>query len=256
MKNKKVIFILIAAAVGVAFIYHFNREQVYTAKYYNPKSQTTVTTDFVIRKGDTIANGKFIRQSKDGNKIVEGSFVNGQMCGQWTYFFENGNMEKSLYYKNNEIVLEESFWTPNGLVKEYDMYNLFGKRAFIIYFDRKGVKSYDGFPLMEIYQYRFSHKELYHIKEDQYLKVGDTLKYEYLLANIPNTSRSFKIENLALDNNDVKRALVRKAPTKLEVKEVLTKKGINTIRAIVQYKFKDKVTPVFNDTISFEVKVN
>jgi hypothetical protein len=260
IRNKKkdifVILILIVATIVVAIIYLFNKDKVLTAKYYNPKTHTTFTTEFVVRNGDTINHGKFFRFNAKGVKIAEGVFVNGEIKGKFIHYFDNGKIKNSFFHLNNTITLEDIYYNPNGTVKEYDMYDMSGKLAFIIYFDEKGVTRYDGYPLMEIYQYKFSHKEQNNIKKDQNLKVGDTLKYEYLLANIPNAKRSFKIENLAIDNNKVKRTIIRKPPTILEVKEVLTRKGITTIRAIVQYKFKDKVTPVFNDTISFEVTVN
>jgi hypothetical protein len=77
-----------------------------------------------------------------------------------------------------------------------------------------------------------------------------------VLANIPSAKRSFKIENVGIDNSKIKRIMKQVPATEIDVEEVLTKKGINTIRAIVQYKFDDKVTPVLTDTISFDVNVN
>lgn len=87
------------------------------------------------------------------------------------------------------------------------------------------------------------------------LKVGDTLKYGYIIANIPNTKRSFKIENLGIDNSKVKRTQKHILPAEIDVEEVLTKKGKNTIRSIARYEFKDNITPVYNDTLIFHVNV-
>jgi hypothetical protein len=136
------------------------------------------------------------------------------------------------------------------------MYDEQGKEVFIIYFDEKGATKYDGYFQIETYQYKFANKKQFNITKDQNLKVGDTLKYSYLIANIPNSKRIFKIENINIDNSKVKRILKYVPPAQIDVEELLTKKGKNVIRSIVQYKFNDKVTPVFTDTLYFEVKVN
>lgn len=127
----------------------------------------------------------------------------------------------------------------------------------MISFDEYGnVKNYKGYPLMEIYQYKISNKEQFKTKTNQMLKIGDLLKYQYLIANIPTTKRIFKIENIGLDNTRVQRAIRQNPPIGIDVEEILTQKGINTIRAIVQYKFNDKKKTVINDTVSFEVEVH
>ncbi|QYS92429.1 hypothetical protein JJC04_08320 [Flavobacterium covae] len=106
------------------------------------------------------------------------------------------------------------------------MYDDFGKSFFIIYYNEKGnVTKYKGYPQLETYQYKFSHPEQFKIKEQQYLKVGDKLKYSYLIANIPNAKRSFKIENISVDNSKVKRTLKHIEPCQWDVEEILTKKA-------------------------------
>ena len=60
----------------------------------------------------------------------------------------------------------------------------------------------------------------------------------------------------SVDNEKVKRTITKKPSTGINVEEVLTKKGVNTIRAIFEYKFNDKVTPTLTDTLSFKVTVN
>lgn len=129
--------------------------------------------------------------------------------------------------------------------------------AFIVHFDKKGnVLNFEGYPLMETYQYRIANKKRFKTKIEQYLKVGDTLQQQYIIANIPNTKRSFKIENLNADEVKTKRTFKKTSQTGIEVKELLIKKGINTIRAVVKYEFNDKEKTVINDTISFKVNVN
>ncbi|WP_300566550.1 hypothetical protein, partial [Flavobacterium sp.] len=199
--------------------------------------------------------GKFVNYNEKGIKIAEGQFVDGHIKGKCFYYYDNGKTE-TIQFKNGKITKESTYYNSNGLIESYIMYDDFGKSAFIISFDEKGVRKYDGYPQLEVYQYRFSHKKQYNIKDDQHLKVGDILKYSYIVANIPNAKRSFKIENISINDSEVKRTLKHILPAQIDVEEVLTKKGKNTIRSIVQYKFNDKITPVFTDTISFDVNVN
>ena len=131
-----------------------------------------------------------------------------------------------------------------------------GKTAFVIYFDQKGVTKYDGYFQIETYQYKYANKSKFINKEVQNLKVGDTLKYSYIVANIPNAKCGFTLENVSIDNAKVKRITKKIEPCQIDVKEVLTKKGKNTIRSIVKYEFNDNLTPIINDTISFDVEVH
>ncbi|OMQ10976.1 hypothetical protein BXU01_11605 [[Flexibacter] sp. ATCC 35103] len=137
------------------------------------------------------------------------------------------------------------------------MYDDFGILDFLIRYDKLGnIKSYEGLPLIEIHQYKIANPEEFKTKIEQHLKVGDTLKQQYLIANIPNAKRSLKIENLDIDNTKAKRTFKKTSQTGIEVKELLIKKGINTIRAVVKYEFNDKDKTVINDTISFKIQVN
>ena len=137
------------------------------------------------------------------------------------------------------------------------MYTDFGKPLFIIKYDKKHiVDSYKGRPQLEIYQHKVDTVSRDYKQIKHFFKVGDTLKYSYIVANIPNAKRSFTIENVGIDNAKVKRITKKVEPCQIDVKEVLTKKGKNTIRSIVKYEFNDKVTPVFIDTLSFDINVN
>jgi cyanate lyase len=64
------------------------------------------------------------------------------------------------------------------------------------------------------------------------------------------------VESIGIDNAKVKRTITAKPPTTIEVKEILTKKGKNTIRAVVKYEFKDNIMPAINNTLSFDVDVH
>lgn len=256
IKMYKIILLLTITILSwLVVFFSFKYDKVYTLKQYFPDTKITDISHYIIRNGDTIFHGKFIQYNELGIKIAEGNFVNGHIKGKCLYYYNNGNLESVHYRENSKITSESTFYDTIGLINKYVMYDDFGKYCFTISYDEKGVREYEGYPLLEIYQYKFTHKKQYN-KTEQVLKVGDTLKYQYLLANLPNTKRSFKVENISIDNKKVKRTIKHNPPIKVEVKEVLIKKGINTIRAIVKYEFKDKITPVFKDTISFEVKVN
>jgi hypothetical protein len=256
MKRKYLsISIVIIGLIGLLF--YFNEEKVHTLKSYYPDKTTRDVSQYIIRNGDTIFEGKFTQYNAKGNKIAEGIFVNGHIKGKSTYYFDSGIIESIHYRKNVEITEESTYNYPNGKVMKYLMYDDLGILDFLIRYEEIGkAKSYEGLPLIEIYQYKIANKEQFKTKIEQYLKVGDTLKHQYLIANIPNAKRTLKIENQGVDNTKVNRTFKKTSQTGLEVKEIVIKKGINKIKTIVKYEFNDKEKTVINDTISFEVKVN
>jgi len=257
MKNKYKILLItfFVSIVWLAFFY-FRDEKVHVLKQYFPDVKITDSSEYVIRNGDTVFQGRFVQYNEKGIKIAEGNFINGHIEGECIYYYDSGKIESIHYKKNGKITLDSKFYDTTGLMNKYVLYDDIGKPSFIIRFDEKGATKYEGYFQLEIYQYKFSHKKEFSSTEDQYLKVGDTLKYKYIVANIPNAKRDFKVENIGVDNSKVKRTIKELYPTQINVEEVLIKKGKNTIRSIVQYKFNDKVTPIFKDTIYFNVNVN
>ncbi|WP_246236382.1 toxin-antitoxin system YwqK family antitoxin [Flavobacterium ajazii] len=224
-------------------------EKVYTYEEYSSSGKLISTNEYVIRDGKSVQQGKFVNYNEKGIKIAEGNFLNNEPNGKSIYYFDNGKLESIQYKKNSKIIEESTFYNTNGLIRKYIMYNDIGEPYFIISFDEKGVKEYNGTTIKEIYQSKFSNKE-------QFFKIGDVLRYGYILANIPNAKCNFKITNMNLDDLKVKRDIKHLPPTQIEVQEILTKIGKNTIKAIVSYEFEDKITPTINDTISFEIYVN
>lgn len=243
--------------LSIGIIYnHFKNETVYVLKEYNKDGQLLGTNEYVIRGGDTIMHGKFVNYNNRGIKISEGHFFEDEPYGECIYYNEDGNKEVVQFRKNSTLTLESTYYNPKGYIEKYIVFDDLGHSSFIITYDEKGVIRYDGYPQIEIYQYKFANKSKVNIKKEQNLKVGDTLKYSYIVANIPNATRSFEIENLNVPNSEVTRTLKNVPPAQIYVKEVLVKKGKNSIRSIVKYEFKDQVTPVFIDTISFDINVN
>ncbi len=226
-------------------------------KTYFPENKKILFSGYVIKKEDTVLDGKYILCKYNGIKIKSGVFKNGEEIGPVIFYFENGNIE-SIDYKNEKKISQETkYYYESGKIKRYALSDDFGSTSFIVKYDELGnIISHEGLILMEIYQYKIARQKEFKIKVNQYLKVGDTLKYHYLIANIPNAKRSFKIENLDVDNAKVKRIFTQMPPVGIDVKEILTKKGNNRIRAIVKYEFHDKEKTIIKDTLSFEVKVN
>ncbi|AEW85550.2 hypothetical protein V8245_00965 [Flavobacterium columnare] len=256
-KHKILLPLLIIVVFGaLIFIFYFKKQKVYTSKEYNSNGQLIGVNEYAVRNNDTILQGKFERYNDRGIIISKGQFLNDETYGKCFYYYDNGKIKSIYFRKSSKINLECLFYTENSLPEKYIMCDDLGKTAFVIHFDEKGVTKYNGYFQIETYQYKFSHPEQFKIKEQQYLKVGDKLKYSYLIANIPNAKRSFKIENISVDNSKVKRTLKHIEPCQWDVEEILTKKGKNTIRSIVKYEFKDKVTPVFIDTLSFDIEVH
>ena len=257
-RNKIIIAIVAVGLLSLALLFFYNKsEKVYVLKEYDTKTKITDISEYVIRNDDTVFNGKFTRYNKKGIKIAEGNFLNGHIKGKCIYYYDDGKLESILYRKTSKITQESTEYYPTRKVKRYTMFDPFGLEAFIARYDEQSnIKSYEGYPLMEIYQYPIAHNEQFKIKTNQYLKVGDTLKHNYLVANIPNAKRSLNIELLGVDNSKIKRVVKQNPPVGIEVKEILTKKGINTIRSIVEYKFNNKEKTVIKDTLTFNVEAH
>ncbi|OXG09579.1 hypothetical protein BC749_1011065 [Flavobacterium araucananum] len=231
--------------------------KVHVLKEYDAETKETTTLEYIIKDGDTIFHGKFINYNEKGNKTYEGNFVNGQIKGESIFYYDNGTIE-SVHYRKTSKILEESFYYhPNGKDMRYMIYDDLGISAFIIDFDEKGnVENYKGYPIMEVYQSKIANKEKSKTKINQYLKVGDTLKHQYLIAYIPNAKRDIRIKNMDSDYTKVKSTLKKTSQISFDIEEVLTTKGINTIIATVKYEFDDKEKTVINDATSFKIQVH
>ncbi|MCD0465070.1 hypothetical protein [Flavobacterium sp. ENC] len=253
---KKIYITGFAVLLGLIFLFfYFKDGKVHILREYSPSGKLIKTHEYIIRYGDTILQGKFVNYNEKGIKIAEGQFLANEPNGIFSYYYDNGKLESVFYRKNGDITLESTYYNPNSLITKYSMCNDSGEPKFIIEFDDKAVKRYTGYVVYPVKQYKIENKRQIEVKTGDVLKVGDVIKYDYLLANIPNTKRTFKIETEGIDNSKVKRTISKEAPTHIIVEEVLTKKGLNRIKAITQYEFTDTVTPVKNDTVSFDINV-
>ncbi|MFH7016335.1 hypothetical protein [Flavobacterium sp. FlaQc-47] len=259
MKQKyKIAFAMLFVVLIALIVFNifFHDEKLRVLKEYSPEGKLLGTNEYIIRNGDTILQGKFINYNEKGIKISEGQFIDNEPKGICSYYYDNGKIKSVYYKKNSKVDLEATYYNKEGLIRKYVMCNDFSEPKFIIEFDEKTVKMYDGYATYPVNQYKIERGKKYKINIQDTLKVGDVIKYDYLLANIPNTKRTFKIATEGIENSTVKRTITYKEPTRIVVEEVLTKRGLNRIKAITQYIFNDKATLVKNDTISFDINVN
>ena len=259
MKTKYKITLIIFSVILLGLIvllFCCNDEKTHTLKRYYTDSKETFKVEYIVRNGDTILQGKSFRYNEKGNKISECNFVNNVIRGKYIYYYDNGKIE-SIEYINDENRKAEIFWNyPNGEIEKYAFFSKYKEPIFLISYDEKGPTKYEGHTIANIHKGKLNSKKQPNFQSNQYFKVGDTLVHQYIVANIPNAKRSFKIENISIDKAKVKRTITQKPPTTIEVKEILIKKGKNTIRAVVKYEFKDKIIPAIKDTVSFNVEVN
>lgn len=258
MGNKKYKIVLFVLGILLLVVYFYLKENKNNVlKRHDSKTNLDGVYEYKIHNKDTVFHGKFTQYNENGIKKAEGNFVNGHIFGKCIYYFDNANIESVHFRKNSQITIESIWNYPNGKIRKYLKYDDFGMSSFIIYFDEQGnIKDYKGYPIMEIYQYKIANKERFKVNINQYLKVGDILKHKYLIADIPNAKRVFKIENIGIDSTKIKRKFIKKPPVEIDIEEILIKKGVNKIRATVQYQFNDIKKTVINDTIRFEVNVN
>lgn len=260
MKMKyKITFAILFITLAVIILLNvlFNDKKNHVLKEYSAEGKLLGTNEYVIIKGDTILQGKFINYSEKGIKTSEGQFLNNEPNGTCSYYYENGKLESVFYRKNSKINLESTYYNQNGLAYKYIMCDSLGNTRFLIKFDEKAeVKRYEGYSILPIGLYKIVNKKQYKIKKGDTLNVGDVIKHYYLLANIPHSKRTFKIQNLGTNNLKAKRIIKSKLPAEIIVEEILTKRGPNRIEIIAQYKFDDNVTPTLNKTVSFDINVN
>lgn len=134
------------------------------------------------------------------------------------------------------------------------MFDNFGKSVFIINYENNIVNKYEGYAIWPLSQYKLIKNRPKLIKGDT-LNVGDRIKYNFLVANIPYSKKTFKVETIGLKNFKIKRKIKNVDPNEVVIEEILSKRGLNRIKAIVQYQFRNKVTLVLNDTVSFDIYV-
>ncbi len=222
-----------------------------TMKHYYPDNSGYVIAEYLLDNGDTIIDGKCTFYDNQNRIRKTGTYVDNEIYGTTKFYFENGNVESIHFVKNDKDIGEITWNYPNGKIRKYAFYDDFERPIFIAKYDKDGVlDDCEGLILFEIYQFKIRAQ-----KKPKRYKIGDTVKYQFMFPNIPNTERKFHFELLDYDNSKIKRTVTKIEPVTLDVEEQAVKKGKNTIRAYIQYKFKDKRETVLSDTISFDYLV-
>ncbi|WP_177733813.1 toxin-antitoxin system YwqK family antitoxin [Flavobacterium inviolabile] len=207
--------------------------------------------EYRIENGDTIADGKYSYYDNQNRLRKTGTFVDNEIYGTTKFYYENGNVESIHFIKDNKDIGEVTWNYPDGKIRKYSFYDVLGNLNFIANYDKEGtMETCKGLILFEIYQFMLRKQ-----KKPKRYKIGDTVKYQFMFPNIPNTERKFHFELLDYDNSKIKRDVTKIEPVTLDVEEQAVKKGKNTIRAYIQYKFKDKRETVLSDTLSFDYHV-
>lgn len=207
--------------------------------------------DYYVDNGDTIYNGDVSIFDSNGKLKRKGKLVKNQFYGLYKDYYPNGRVESIRFRKNDEDFGEITWYRADGTIKRYSFYDDLGNLNFTAKFDKEEVlETCEGLILFEIYQFKKKKQN-----EKMTYKLGDRIKYQFMFPNIPNTERDFHFELLDYDNSKINRVVKKVEPVILDIEEPAVKKGKNTIRAYVKYKFKDKRKVVLTDTISFSFYV-
>lgn len=70
--------------------------------------------------------------TNDGQKSMEGNFIDGKMNGTWRSWYENGKLEREENYVDNFLEGKQSFWHENGELSKESWYKagkLHGKES-------------------------------------------------------------------------------------------------------------------------------
>lgn len=245
MKTKTKIIIFISVVL-VAFLFYlmYINNKLFTSKEFDKNGNLITEVEYKKKAGKSILHGNFHEFSSKGVLITEGKFLNDVAYGIWKYYDDDGNLKSVKFRKNDTITLEAKLYNTTGTLKQYVFLSENNEAEFISNYDEKGIRDLNGFTLGGINY------------EDKTYKLGDEIKYDFLVANIPQAKRKVIIENLAKDNSKVNRKITREAPCKWIVNEKLMNKGINEVRIVVINEF-DKSTGIkpINDTLGFKINV-
>lgn len=241
--------------IMIVFFVFYKNEKTQVLKAYSSDTKNTVFTEYEIRDSDTILHGSFKRFNEKNIKIAEGKFVNNDIFGKCSYYYDDGKIEVIHYRKNSDVTLESNFYDKLGFVKSYVMHNAKGEPLFYVDFNRNKIIKHEGIPISEEGQFVQRKGKIIEITDNEILKIGDTIQYKYIVANIPLSKKSIKFKTDNFDNSKINRKISKKMPTEIIVNEILVKKGLNRINASVKYEFEDKSINYFNYTISFDLNV-
>jgi hypothetical protein len=207
--------------------------------------------EYKIVNGDTVMSGNFSVFDKNGALRRKGKSVRSQFYGMYEDYYPNGKIESSRFRKSNKDIGEVTWFRTDGSLDTYNFYDDLGSVNFVAKYNKMNVlESCNGLILFEVYQFKLNKQDKKKVYE-----IGDKVKYQFMFPNIPNTERDFHFELLGYDNSKIERFVKKIEPVTLDVEEKAVKKGENTIRAYIKYKFKDERKTILADTVSFSFYV-
>jgi hypothetical protein len=206
---------------------------------------------YYLNNGDTIIDGPYSVYDKKNILKKTGTYINNEIYGITKFYYNNGNVESIHFIENSKDIGEISWYYSNGNIEKYSFYDDLGNLNFFANYNKKGeIEKWEGRILLEVYQYKLKEQNI----ENTY-KLGEKIRYQFMFPNIPNTERKFRFELLDFDNSKIRRRTKKIEPVTLDVEEITVKKGKNTIRAYIEYKFKDERQIILSDTISLDFYV-
>jgi hypothetical protein len=89
------------------------------------------------------------------------------------------------------------------------------------------------------------------------LKVGDTIKYGFIIPNIPDVKKTFNVRLLDYeDDHKIIREVKNLEPVGIMIKEKILKEGKNSFRGKLKLEFNDIKRTIIEDSLelTFEIK--
>ncbi len=71
----------------------------------------------------SISSGSYIEYYQGGKLKLSGQFINGHRQGVWTWYFENGNINRLFVYEIAEPIKEIVYDMNGKIIEEYDFVN-------------------------------------------------------------------------------------------------------------------------------------
>lgn len=241
------VFLIISSCL-ILFSCQKNDKQAKLIKYY-PKENKIVEFSYLLKGNDTIIDGEVTYYSKD-RKIILGKayYKNGLLNGRYTGYYTDGKIKQIVNYRNDTIVGDRVYNYSDGNIERYILHDDSGRVAFIVKFDNNGnVIKRQGFPLVDV--------ENIGKKTLDSLKLGDSLKYSYYLANIPTSKCSFIIKSLNFDDKKNQRRISSRKNCRITVDEKVNRVGKNSIIAKLKFEFSDSNKTIIVDSLRFDYYV-
>lgn len=217
-------------------------------KDYNIKDQLIFSAE--LKKG--MMNGSVLLYYGNGNKKIEGSYKNNKKEGIWTYYYENGNVEKILEFTNDEPYFK-SFYKQNGKVVFEDGT---GKYKGLIRLNKLGVtcriqgkiekgkqeglwRIASGKDFQRFYDVRYKNGKLVGNNEPYLNLIGFELYKEidlFLLRKDLDYSSNLNHRLNILkykENRDLAKTLVPEVESKIN--SIILKNGVNNFFILLQF---------------------